>query len=128
MYCKNCGILLDSDAKFCSNCGVAQSSDGNVNAITEDDYVSLTVKRNSCYVGCAASVKIYINGVLQEKVKNGATVKLNIKPGIVDIKLMQSCFVKCELKLRVRPKSEPVIVCKIFSKLTAEVFGADIIC
>lgn len=128
MFCKNCGVKIDSDANFCPNCGVAQSSDGAVNTITEDDYVSLTVKRNSCYSGCAVSVKIYINGVLQEKVKNGATVKLNIKPGIVDIKLIANSFVKCELKLRVRPKSEPVIVCKIFSKLTAEVFGADIIC
>ena len=132
MFCKNCGVKLDSDAKFCSNCGIALSSicDAQDDAQTtaENDFASITIRRNGSYLGCAVQTSVCFNGIPQGKIANNSVMKYKIKSGVVGIKLSQLGLSPAELTLRIRPNSEPVITFSVDAgKLKTEVFGADII-
>ena len=113
MFCKNCGVKLDLDAKFCSNCGIALTSNGEThddsNTTTENGFASLTIKRNNSFLGCAIATGISFNGLHEIKIANNSMMKYQIKSGIVSVNLNQMGYCPVELKLRIRPDSEPVI-------------------
>ena len=133
MFCKNCGVKLDSDAKFCSNCGIALSSicdaQDDARATAENDYASITIRRKGSYLGCAVQTSVCFNGIPQGKIANNSTMKYKTKSGVVTIQLSHLGKKMAELTLRIRPNSEPVITFwpNLSGKYSTEVFGADII-
>lgn len=74
MKCEKCGNEIKDGEKFCGGCGAKTE-------YADLTYGTLIISRKKSIFGCAIPFKVYIDGVLKEKVSNGQTVSIEIPYG-----------------------------------------------
>ena len=76
MFCTNCGKEIPYSSSFCTYCGskVARKPKPQKN-------IKVTFKRPKKVVGCAVSMKVYIDGKVVAVLKNGSTAEVDVACG-----------------------------------------------
>lgn len=80
---------MEEDTKFCPQCG--QSQENNEDGMSSEGFVpTIEVLRESSFVGCLLSYKIFVDGTEIGKIKNGEKKQFQLKPGLHEIYIKQN--------------------------------------
>lgn len=74
MFCTNCGKEIPDGSEFCPNCGnqIGNSSEKTVKVIWH---------RKKGFLGCAVSIKVFVDGKVVATLKNNGTSEVDIPCG-----------------------------------------------
>lgn len=76
MFCTSCGKEIKNDSKFCVGCGKEV-----INAKKKDVTCKITFHRVSRFFGCAATIKVFVDGELVGSISNNGTLEKAVSAG-----------------------------------------------
>ena len=80
MFCTNCGKEIPDTSQFCTYCGSAVNQK-NLIQTTSQKNIKAVFNRPKKFVGCAVSMKIYIDGNVATVLKNGESKEVEVPCG-----------------------------------------------
>ncbi|WP_094607198.1 hypothetical protein SPSIL_057940 [Sporomusa silvacetica DSM 10669] len=81
--CKQCSTELEASAKLCPKCGTNQEQIGQVVLSNHTDMVpTVEVLRESSFVGCLLSYRVFVDNKEIGRLKNGEKKRFQLKPGL----------------------------------------------